>query len=507
MSDARLLIVASAAVSRRRMLRLAGVGALAAVGAGLLSACQQAAQPAPTPAPKPTSAPPPAPAAPAPTSPLAAAPKPTTAPAPAPAAAPTIAPAAAKPSGQPVKLRYALWDNNFIPVLEPQFKAFTAKNPSITVEPEIQPFGDHFTKLQREFAGGNAADVFHVNPANAAAYAFGKQLLAVDERMTKDGLKKDDFVKESIEIYEYLDGKLYTVPFYLDSMGIAYNEDLFAKAGRPTPKELQSQGKWDWPALRETALAMSSGDGPNRQHGFVMRNDGQGGYFNFIFANDGELYNADRTKSAMDQPPAMEALQYMADFILKDKSSPDPQALTSQDHNARFLSQKVAMIPAGTFNVVNFRANVKDFKWDVVQMPKGKKQVGFVAGLTHGIYAKTQNPDAAWELVKFLSAPEQIKEWGVKGVGVPALKSQSGTFATPPPANIKAFVDALVGAKANRQNLQIGTTGVPLGVRDSVIVAGRGREIGEIFAGRKSVQDAMKTLADEMNKALAETKA
>jgi ABC-type glycerol-3-phosphate transport system substrate-binding protein len=89
---------------------------------------------------------------------------------------------------------------------------------------------------------------------------------------------------------------------------------------------------------------------------------------------------------------------------------------------------------------------------------------------------------------------------------VPALKSESGAFATPPPASIKAFVDATAGARANRQNVQIGTTGVPLGVRDSVVVAGRGREIGEVFAGRKSVEEAMTALAAEMNKALDETK-
>ena len=161
----------STLMSRRTLLRLGGVASLT-----LLAACAPAAQPAPTQ--------PPAAAAPKPTTPPAAAP--TTAPAAAapttaPAAKPTTAPAAAAPttaapaktSGQAVKLRYALWDESFLPIVQPMFKDFTAKNPNVTVEPEIQPFDDHFTKLQREFAGGNAADVFHLNPANAAAFTFG----------------------------------------------------------------------------------------------------------------------------------------------------------------------------------------------------------------------------------------------------------------------------------------------------------------------------------------------
>jgi ABC-type glycerol-3-phosphate transport system substrate-binding protein len=44
-------------------------------------------------------------------------------------------------------------------------------------------------------------------------------------------------------------------------------------------------------------------------------------------------------------------------------------------------------------------------------------------------------------------------------------------------------------------------------VRDGVVTANRGKQIGEVFSGRASVEDAMKALAAEMNKALEETKA
>jgi multiple sugar transport system substrate-binding protein len=458
--------------SRRFTLRVA----MGAMGATLLAACTPAAAPAPTQAP---------------------------------AAPPTQAPATApaQAAKQAVKLRYALWDESFLPIVNGSFKDFTAKNPNITVEPEIVPFDDHFTKLQREFAGGNAADVFHLNAAWASAFAYGKQLLPVDDLLAKAGLKRDDFIKESLDIYEHLDGKLYVVPFYMDSMGFAYNQDLLAKAKVPTPKDLQAQGKWDWNALRDMAKELTSGDGPDRVHGFLAQNDGQTGYFNFIFGNGGELWNADRTRTALDQPPAMEALQFMADLILKDKTSPDPQSLQTQAKLPRFYAQKLATFMAGSFNVINLRSNIKDFAWDVTLMPKGKQQVGFIHALSHGIFAKSPNADAAWQLVAFMTSPDQIKKWGTEAVGVPALKSQSSAFGSPPPANIKAFIDATNGARANRQNVEIGKTGVPMGVRDPVVTASRGKQIGEIFAGRSSVEDAMKALAAEMNKALDETKA
>ena len=485
-------IDSSTADQRRFTRRAALQAAVGLMGASLLAACS-------------------APPAAAPTSPPAPAAQPTTAPAAQPtaataAAAPTTAPAKTT-NNQPVKLRYALWDEAFLPIVTSTFADFTANNPGISVEPEIVPFDDHFTKLQREFAGGNAADVFHLNTANAAAFTFGKQLLPIDDRLTQAGLKRDDFLKESLDIYLYPDGKLYALPFYLDSMGFAYNEDLLARAKVPTPKDLQAQGKWDWAALRDMARELTSGDGPDKVHGFLAQNDGQTGYFNFIFGNDGALWNEDYTKTGLDSPADMEALQFMADLILKDKTSPDPQALQTQAKLPRFYAQKLATFMAGSFNIINLRKNITDFPWDVTLMPKGKKQVGFIHALAHGIYARSSNADAAWELVKFMSTPDQVKKWGTEGVGVPALKSQAGAFASPPPANIQAFVDAINGAKANLQNVQIGKSGVPLGVRDGVVTANRGKQIGEVFSGRQSVEDAMKALAAEMNKALEETKA
>ena len=338
-------IDSSTADQRRFTRRAALQTAIGLMGASLLAAC---------------SAPPPA----APTSPPAPAAQPTTAPAAQPtpanaAAAPTTAPAKTT-NNQPVKLRYALWDEAFLPIVTSSFADFTAKNPGISVEPEIVPFDDHFTKLQREFAGGNAADVFHLNTANAAAFAFGKQLLPIDDRLTQAGLKRDDFLKESLDIYLYPDGKLYALPFYLDSMGFAYNEDLLARAKVPTPKDLQAQGKWDWAALRDMARELTSGDGPDKVHGFLAQNDGQTGYFNFIFGNDGALWNEDYTKTALDTPADMEALQFMSDLILKDKTSPDPQALQTQAKLPRFYAQKLATFMAGSFNVINLRKTRSD---------------------------------------------------------------------------------------------------------------------------------------------------
>ena len=76
----------------------------------------------------------------------------------APAAATTQAPAStqsgqstaapAQPSGQAVTIRYVLWDSAQQPAYEACAKAFTAKNPNITVKIEQSGWNDYWTAIQ-----------------------------------------------------------------------------------------------------------------------------------------------------------------------------------------------------------------------------------------------------------------------------------------------------------------------------------------------------------------------
>ena len=307
-------------------------------------------------------------------------------------------------------------------------------------------------------------------------------------------------------MYQYLDGKLYSVPFYIDSMGVVFNEDLFAKAKLPTPKELQAQGKWDWPTFSETALALEQWRRTGRIHGFAARNDGQGGYFNFIFPNDGELWNHGRDQNGDGSPPAMEAIQFMADMILKDMSSPGSAGAAIAGSPDALLQPAVgdAYRPARSTSSTCARTPRLQMGRRAVPERQATGRLHCRAGARH--LPKSPNADAAWELVKYMTLPEQIRHVGHPGRGRAGPEVGVGRVRRAAAGQYQGVRRRHRGCESQPTECRDRETGVPLGVRDPVVVARSRREIGEVFAGRRSPsRDAMKALAAEMNKALEET--
>lgn len=55
--------------------------------------------------------------------------------------------------GAEVTISYGLWDAAQLPGVEAQIAAFNALHPNITIEPQIVPWSDYWTKLQTSVAG------------------------------------------------------------------------------------------------------------------------------------------------------------------------------------------------------------------------------------------------------------------------------------------------------------------------------------------------------------------
>ena len=58
-----------------------------------------------------------------------------------------------------------------------QIAAFNEEFPDITVELQLTPWADYWTKLQTAVAGGEAFDVFWLNSANCPVYASAGALV------------------------------------------------------------------------------------------------------------------------------------------------------------------------------------------------------------------------------------------------------------------------------------------------------------------------------------------
>ncbi|HET7419783.1 MAG TPA: sugar ABC transporter substrate-binding protein [Candidatus Dormibacteraeota bacterium] len=113
---------------------------------------------------------------------------------------------------------------------------FKAKYPNVTVNVEIQQWGDIGTKLDTAFAGSTPPDVVELGNTLVAKYAAAGALEDISGK--KSTLENSGTWLQSLTDSCTLNGKLYCVPYYAGSRAIIYRKDFFDAAGVQTPTSM-----------------------------------------------------------------------------------------------------------------------------------------------------------------------------------------------------------------------------------------------------------------------------
>jgi len=423
-------------ITRRAALRFVAAGA----GLTLVAACS-----APS-----TSQP----AAPAQAPPTSAAVKPAAAPTQAaPPAAPTQAaqqaPAAA--SGQKVALRWFFWTGTEEEVQFWQSLAADAmqKVPNVDVKFETDTFANYWLRLPTMVASNNLPDLLGLQSLRTGTFASRNIYMPLDELITADkDVKVDDFSSGIREGLSYR-GKMYALSYDFGPYVVYYNKSHFDKAGVPIPKD-----DWTWDDFIQTAKALTRDIDGKPVTGFSAPND-----FNamvpFVFSNGGDYVDADFKKSQLSKPETIDAIQWYADLIHKQKVA----AIVDDPGNTnwgseQFYSGRAAMWTTGQWNFVNARSKVKD-TWDVALLPKGKAgSVSWVAGSGFGIANTTKFKNEAWQVLKYITSTEGLNKVAKAGRGYPGRVSSVPAFyrTDVPPEHQQLIAKQAETAKAFRTN-------------------------------------------------------
>ena len=336
--------------------------------------------------------------------------------------------------GEEIKLTYGFWDDAQRPAIEQQIAAFTQLHPNVSIEPQVVPWDDYWTKLQTGVAGGSSNDVFWINAASLPVYASQGALVSI-QPMVDDGSIDAEAYPESLRSLYTFDGTVYGIPRDFDTIALFYNKGLFDAAGVEHPT-----ADWTWDDLRAAAEKLTTADGS--QWGYASSLGGQQNYYNLIKQNEGEILNADQTESMLGEPAACEALQFSGDFIA-DGLSPSVAVMQANDpHEMLFPAGVIAMIFGGSWNSLTFSQSGQDI--GLVPLPKGKTKASAIHGLANVIWSGSQNQCAAMEWVKYLASADAERILGSTGTVIPAMEGlQEEWVASLPNLDLKVFVDAV----------------------------------------------------------------
>lgn len=232
----------------------------------------------------------------------------------------------------------------------------------------------------------------------------------------------DEFAPGMLRLGEY-EGKQYQLPFAADNSGLIWNKDLFERSGLDpdTPPAT-------WDELVEFAVKATSdpdyyGIAFDAQSGgtFMFR------WMPFVWANGGDILNEDGTKSTINSPEALEALQLWVDLIHEHKATPPgTHSWNGDDLRGAFQAGKVAMMIGGNFNIAQLNRDAPDLSYGTALIPaprEGGDHASFAGGDLMGILAGHDKVEEAWDLLQFLSNEEVQVEYMAKSGIIPIRTS------------------------------------------------------------------------------------
>jgi multiple sugar transport system substrate-binding protein len=320
----------------------------------------------------------------------------------------SVEPIVAQEPTEPVTIRFSVFSSVAESSQMKKFKkTFETEYPNITVEFEPVPSGRAREKMLTEIAGGNAPDTAFVDAGFVQELASRGALVSLDGYIAgSEVVATEDYV-EGFRNTGLLAGSMYGLPFDGETTGLFYRTDLFEQAGIESPPAT-------WEEFEQAAAALT--DPSKKQYGVAMFSTEAAYYwYPWLWQAGGDLLSADGQDVAFDSPEGVEAAEFYVQ--LAQKYAP-PDYLSSDSWNGRvtFASGKAAMYIAGNWFAGNTISEFPDIegKWATAPLPEGDAGCATtLAGDSLIMLGDTEQQDASWLWVEFLSRPENMTTWTI----------------------------------------------------------------------------------------------
>lgn len=262
-------------------------------------------------------------------------------------------------------------------------------------------------------------DAFTLYDYAKSGYIDSLEPYLSDTKMTPEWYDYEDILPAYSEGIASVDGVPYTLPIAGEGRFIAYRTDLFEKYDKQIPKNLDE--------LLELAQFFNGKE--DGVYGFVCRG-GAGtlcGSAHMALAycfTDDPIINHETGEFCVNSPDTIQSIQYFLDLT---KNGPkDIASYNHEDAAALFMQGQAAMWFDATSMAYMFDDPASCSvvgKIDYFPVPEGPAGgSGAIAGWSLGIPSDSQNKDAAYAFIMYMTSREKAKEYNEKG-GIPCRTS------------------------------------------------------------------------------------
>ncbi|MCP9488130.1 MAG: sugar ABC transporter substrate-binding protein [Gaiellaceae bacterium MAG52_C11] len=250
------------------------------------------------------------------------------------------------------------------------------------------------------------------------------------------------------------DGKIYGVPWWGVILSMLFlNKDLLAEAG---VTDVNSS----FAAFHTAAQKVGELDGD--AFGFSIRttqfNPAAFDWAAWLHAAGADLLNEARTACAANTAEAQQAFQMLSDMQAKEKLSPAPGAYDEDGLRGLFQAGRVAIHHGDNGYVHVLTGEPPDFEWDVAAIPRGPadEHPTGMFGIGHlTMSSKSENKDAAWELIKHLGSADVVAQYFEEVALLPGRTDLADRMYKDDPYTQKVLQDILPGVQGWRLHPKI----------------------------------------------------
>lgn len=392
-------------------------------------------------------------------------------------------------NGEPVTIQVAVSGSaQELDIHQQKFDLYTEEHPNVTIEP-VDIGTERFQKLMTLIGSGTAPDIIYINEW-CYSLAYRDVLMALDSFIEADEDFDLSYYPESLLVPLRYEDQLYALPQEVSPYVIYYNKDMFEAAGLEMPTD-----DWTIDEFYEAAKALT--DPEKNVYGYRYAS-GADPFLGWLSRAGVDFDTSGTEVQGLDTQEALNALEFLYNLVVVDQISPNPAALTAMGTNAdaMFRNQSVAMESMGLWMLPQYKADPLSFEWDVVRMPMDQNQRTKAGILNWGISADTKNPDAVWDLLKFLAGPEGMRIVAESNMALPASTDEDANqivLDTHFPENVKAFVDSVPDVDMTDQ-LSIYRTEVNTKLQELV---------DKMLIGESTPEETQQALIKEINAILA----
>lgn len=303
------------------------------------------------------------------------------------------------------QITLTFWDNQQTESGLSQFQQtavdeFEAANPNITVEVVTVPYPEYQERLLLAVQGGNAPDISTVDQIWNSGFAVAGAITPLDDYIAgSETVQEENYFPGAWESATY-DGQVWGVPFNVDVWQFSfYNNALLTEAG------VDAESLTTWEGLQAAAEALTDADAGRYGVGLFghMGEDTVVVMNSFVYSNGGSVLD-EEGMCALDEPEAIEALQYLADLA---PYAPEGILNTaSGDMRELFLNGSLALEFWPALEQPTLQSSELDWGFVAGTAPEGMTPVGTYGGWNLVIYESSENQEAAWQFIEFMTSPE-----------------------------------------------------------------------------------------------------